>query len=410
MVKRSYAMAVLDDWSDEYVWDKTDPMDDEGDSDSEEEGIDYPDTPNSDQDSEDEDNVCRRRRRRFHSPVNHLAETDMELSDDEEMTAEHHAVLRMPLTNLCECQLCCHTGIGLCDANLNVLSISALVGYDVDIHLDNLDKLRDYVVLRAPCGVDSHVYCVKCLRTITTNPHLENTLRMGSGYCGCPSSTANCVCSDEEGRPYVYSTSALRYIFTPLEITYYNQMAARFRGSNHRVATDRFNHYMWSRGKEDSPYFPALLMQKEVTADAALKQIQFLLSADRLEVQCKECGVMLHKTSQCNALSHCGVEVCNVCGFSDVVLPPDHWKKCPRFDTDKFWHEQCGFQCVEGKCYSDIKECQVAEHQDSIKSVTETRRKFHVKALWESLPQLVSDSVMKMLPETDQTRLKTLCQ
>jgi len=88
-------------------------------------------------------------------------------------------------------------------------------------------------------------------------------------------------------------------------------------------------------------------------------------------ITCPICLCHLSKSSACNSISHCGIEICNICGFFshpptieqhqdqqttncsslslssiNTRIPANHWDAqgyygCPRWDTDDFWQSRC---------------------------------------------------------------------
>jgi hypothetical protein len=318
-----------------------------------------------------------------------------------------HVVSWMPAT----CQLCFTDGLAPVVASVppSRLSLNEL-GV-----LASTNVLNDTAIVVSSCGRIEHSYCARCIRTLTTT-HADRTVRNGRGYVQCPASLPNNACGDAEGRAYTLSLEALRFFLSPVEVVHLMQLMERYRtvvdhaGASLRIATDRLNHFVWSKGKLLCPYFPALVAQDSIEVDEVLRQLQFLMTTDgNALVMCKECGVFLSKTSQCNALSHCGVEVCNICGYSDVTIPPSHWnrrgdttttstRRCPRYDDDPAWMAQCsGYQCQETVCFDHDRECTIPQHQPGIQATLEARRVAHLKCLLASLPKFVVDRVRHRL-------------
>lgn len=129
---------------------------------------------------------------------------------------------------------------------------------------------------------------------------------------------------------------------------------------------------------------------------SSLMQAREVLENDRFRPRCSECGLMLEKSVACNAIKHCQIEHCWVCGASAccydtnplslrrstttrAVLPLSHWKTdgslfpsgtethpalgpCPRWDSDALWKRTLGVKCVEGRCYDAEKTCTEPSH------------------------------------------------
>lgn len=355
--------------------------------------VDYPDTPST---SDSDDNMS-------------LAE-DAEWSRLESPSLESvFAFPQEPATRPkqslygceSECQLCFQRGEMLCSSTTHQpVSVDELLAYRLNLFMTDEEVLCSHIIVVAPCGNVEHRYCVGCLRKLATE-YAEQTMRQFQGHLPCPSSTAEKRCCNQQDHAFVFSLQSMACFLTPAECVYWKVTAARYQPSNGvSVATGRFNHYVWSPGKEHSQYYPALVLCDQVTAEQVLPQVQYLLASDRMEVKCKECGLFLAKTTQCNALSHCGVETCNVCGFSDIAIAPEHWKICPRYD------ESSGstplYICQEGVCHDDTKECRDHTHAPGKQQLIDMRRQFHLKALWTSLSDSVKTQVWANLSVEQQ--------
>lgn len=170
----------------------------------------------------------------------------------------------------------------------------------------------------------------------------------------------------------------------------------RCKKSKERVHPEAVNHYAvkgdWMEQKMDCH----LLKNKEITVESVVEQLNRIVSMNPLHAPCNRCGVPLHKTSACNALSHCGVEKCYVCGYCTKVgekIPTDHWDEsglngCPRFDSDPCWKTLSPpFVCEEGFCYSHCKDCLHEEHRSGLQEYDRARKRFHINGLLSSLPR-----------------------
>ena len=154
-----------------------------------------------------------------------------------------------------------------------------------------------------------------------------------------------------------------------------------------------------------------LLRNGKVTEDIAVSQIQEVLRFDRLSQKCFDCGVLLSKTTQCNSLSHCGIQKCYVCGRNCAkggMLESSHWdptgtRGCPRFDCNSYWRKmiRSPFLCQEDACYSDHMECVISDHQEGIRAMHEERKFRHVIAMVRSMRLDLADAVMRRLEESN---------
>jgi hypothetical protein len=127
--------------------------------------------------------------------------------------------------------------------------------------------------------------------------------------------------------------------------------------------------------------------EEELSEEDCHEQMKaMLLSAcvdgGNVSVTCPVCTLPLQKSSACNALSHCGVEICNVCGRFTTGDPgttssrnyttlqsTGHWDPkgkcgCPRWDSDDYWDIQCRaqFVCTYGYCHDETRACTLAQH------------------------------------------------
>lgn len=149
-----------------------------------------------------------------------------------------------------------------------------------------------------------------------------------------------------------------------------------------------------------------LLRNREVTEEVAVDQIERMLAMDRVAQPCYRCGVPLLKSTECNALSHCGVQKCYMCGRNALAgghLEPEHWDAhgatgCPRYDHHAYWRSMKNpFVCAEGRCYSDAKECAVAAHRAGIEAMHAERRVWHAWGMLRSLAAPLCERVIARL-------------
>lgn len=143
----------------------------------------------------------------------------------------------------------------------------------------------------------------------------------------------------------------------------------------------------WSRHFMHADGWP--MRRREITFTNVEDSVRELPTVESgAPVSCPTCGLLLHKSSECNELTHCagGCRVCYWCGAQSFPwethgLPTDHWKTCPRYDWDALCKDT-GFGCTQGLCYSDHAECHVAEHQSGIAAMHRERaRRRHVALL-----------------------------
>ncbi|AVK75819.1 hypothetical protein pneo_cds_212 [Pandoravirus neocaledonia] len=150
-----------------------------------------------------------------------------------------------------------------------------------------------------------------------------------------------------------------------------------------------------------------LLRNREVTEEVAVDQIERVMSMDRVAQPCYRCGVPLLKSTECNGLSHCGVQKCYMCGRNALAgghLESDHWDAdgatgCPRYDHHAYWRRMktAPFVCSEGRCYNDAAECTVPAHRAGIEAMHAERRVWHVWGMLRSLSHDLGERVMARL-------------
>lgn len=181
--------------------------------------------------------------------------------------------------------------------------------------------------------------------------------------------------------------------------------------TNERLDPQAFNHYFYKRDKEVYDEQPLFYRNCELDLDLVRTQLHEIIQDNSGYVRCFNCSTKLHKTEQCNALSHCRIEICYACGRSGTPTEPltSHWDRmgltgCPRFDHHNFWNEvaRCDFRCQEGECHSqNMGDCQVTEHQVGIRNMTNIRKKARVyHALFSLLPETLEQ--IKPSLETDE--------
>lgn len=168
-----------------------------------------------------------------------------------------------------------------------------------------------------------------------------------------------------------------------------------------------FNRYFYNPNKKIKDGNPLLFRNDELEDDLIISQIEEIIDAEELYTKCMECLTPIHKTEQCNTMTHCGIERCYACGRSGTYQQPlgDHWDVsgitgCPRFDYSTFWNEWagCDFKCLETECYGDsIGSCNIDDHQEGINRVNEIRKRSHVYHAIKSLLPEQQDRIMKHL-------------
>lgn len=137
----------------------------------------------------------------------------------------------------------------------------------------------------------------------------------------------------------------------------------------------------------------------ELTEEIVTIRLKEIISMDKVYLKCPECLVVIDKTSHCNGMSHCNIEICRSCGrfsYPGRTLV-EHWsddgmRGCPRWDFSNYWNyvAQCDFKCSDSFCYGDLRDdCKYIDHQKGIiKMQTENKRCMVYHTLKSLLPEL----------------------
>jgi hypothetical protein len=376
-------------------------------SDTEEEGIDYPDTPPSldeddgkeyddieeGEDEEEIDNVVL---------AIHLHDWDM-------LDMHGHSVDRIAcLQSGKQCCICCtQVSTWMDETTGESLYLHNLSAYPNIASRADARRHELAGMVASPCGHPDHLFCFTCLRQLFLDARIY--LRQGQGHILTPCPT---MCINNRGDRYSFTDMNLHYFLTNREEREFLALQRRFQVYR-RTATsreiDNFNHYLcieWEDRKEmEMVPFPPLYKQDEITVSRAAQYLVRLVSNwETMPIRCKECLVHITKSTGCNTLSHCGLETCYVCGRTEVALPLNHWRSsvnpngCPRYDNDMYWNTvaRCNYQC-RLDCMTDHQECKNVEHQDGIRRMHECRRRFHVRGFFTSLSPTVQNLVRQYL-------------
>lgn len=384
---------------------------------SEKSDIDYPDTPGDDNETGDRGSPSPTAFDEFvatapsgwdgwdEAVMGSDSDIDIDSNDGSDII---HTIRRATRGSLTTCGICA-TEYPRVVLDGSLLSLSEVENCVYEhLLVPSEDRLDDKLVFAAPCRKSHHVYCVGCLRKIL---FMENVIRQNQGHIYCLSSSVSNPCTNDTNRPFVYDQSAIRMVLNPIEMTYFVTTAKRFQTGETRVVTDSYNHYVWPVHQFPAPAFPYMTLQNEVDAANVILQFRHILQSDKLEVKCKECGVFLQKGTQCNSLSHCGIETCNVCGYSAPRINPHHWNMnikngCPRYDEQyPNIHNYC---CTEGKCYTDFQECQIPSHRTGIQEMIAFRRQSQLIGLYLSLSFQTQIDVKKELTYQELEQIHSL--
>lgn len=403
------------DPDDEYYYDALD-------SDLESREIDYPDETEH-EDEEDSDSSV--------SSSSFLGTTSSSMSgwnttttttlgNDAEYDEPPNNFEGYPVTfTMMQCTICCEDGPLLQDKrNDFILSLEVLDRYDTSSFRNSrTGLLQPTVLVCGPCRKSGHLFCVRCLRRMIVED-LKITLQRDNGYFLCPFPYDGGPCTNDIGYRQSFTETGLKHIMNSDEMGKYYQQTARY-SNDYSVSTDNYNHYLHIPESCRHPIlpFPPLLQHNEIKTKMCLEQLLNILDSEHMSVLCKECLVPMEKSTDCNCLSHCGMETCYVCGFSDTRIPHDHWLSftnpngCPRYNWDRYWNKtrHCGFLCHQGDCYTESSRCDIKEHQRGIQNMHNIRKEFHIRALWNSLPDPLKSNIQQnMSSKPKQTLLRLI--
>lgn len=260
-------------------------------------------------------------------------------------------------TTLRECSLCYQ-----CKPVLRHTSHHKVVGWSkFNSHETNCyhPAVLDIVAL-GPCNRYAHRLCGQCLRTLIKA--LPNTTT-AAPTCPFPFGPKPCDA--------IWRRQDLHFLFTYEEWWVPIWQPPRTQG------------VLWCK-KEHA--------EREGQFEYAKvgQQILHILSTESAQsVKCPECDYLLSKSIMCNALSHCGWEICFVCGqYERPALPLNHWERCPRYNHDDYWKTQAPhYQCRENRCYSETQDCYEPTHALGRQQMNLARQQFQLQAVWQVLSE-----------------------
>jgi hypothetical protein len=173
---------------------------------------------------------------------------------------------------------------------------------------------------------------------------------------------------------------------------------------------EAYNMYLVpdSDSRDSGETFP-FRRNREWTVDKILKQIADIASADRIRLRCPCCDVVMERTVACNALRHCNVERCNVCGRCSMPgkrLDSVHWQTCPRFDEDwaRLWHVP--HPCTGHPCHSHENDCAWPEHRSGLQYVRDKTREIRISKLLDSLTSDTRARVLEAMKTNENNRMR----
>ncbi len=341
----------------------------------------------------------------------------------------------------CECSECCNS------AEPYECSICCDTFADAPTSLGAGSGAAAHLVL-PPCGNATHAACTSCIRTWATNWY-QHPIHEGQPFVTCLHHEScdavwrdihvfrPLLCDADFGRLRQLHIDAHKQdtIDAPCpNCPHHGSVPVTYLQQNPHVMVScsscntRFCFYCLTAQCADAPpcmcrhtnrtghatfntFFTgtdgAYLRNNQLQADRCAAELEDIIFGDAfLARKCDKCRAPLHKASACNAIDHCGRRRCFVCG--EQPLPGhkvlmDHWigmpgGKCPQYDNDAYWDIFVQtFQCTEGECYDEGRDCCVPEHQQGILDMHRHRKLRHFMTAIESVPPRVQDAIMTTL-------------
>ena len=169
-----------------------------------------------------------------------------------------------------------------------------------------------------------------------------------------------------------------------------------------------FNRYFLRPGKTKYNCKEGLLRNYELTKDLVIKQLEDIVQQAEPCVVCSECGVGLHRTVDCNELTHCGKKICYFCGYQCTTFELDN--NSHYCEDDCYQYMSCHpflkhlYEC-NIECHSHSHPCTNEKHKNGIWQMHEFRKKRMVQARLESLSKPLLKEVLLELQSMNSTIL-----
>ena len=152
----------------------------------------------------------------------------------------------------------------------------------------------------------------------------------------------------------------------------------------------------------------------ELSVRTCVDQLVQICTDEELSSTCAGCGVRMHKSSECNELSHCGIHRCYHCGMSGFEHESqliDHYDSehggCPLYDHSSYWKSMGLCTLCDASCQHDHGDCTRPDHAQRRRAQTTIRRLAHVRAALGSLHGTLRNRVLDALHElgNDEVRM-----
>lgn len=320
-----------------------------------------------------------------------------------------------------ECCVCCEPGEGMVDlatGRTTYLTLSRVNSHFVDVPSDltafreglNQEFLADGFLVAGACERPGHDMCVRCIRHICTRKDVcMSLLVQGKGFLPCLHSSTE-ECKNALGQRNVWPDVSMLNILTPTECSRFYKWARSVRKTvENPLPSDAYNHYFDGgpalRSERVTREYPGMFLHEAVNVVDVADQLNAIVRSEKVELFCRQCYVPLEHSSMCNTLTHCCIDMCNICGRCDFDLDNDlsHWKSennphgCPRYSDDDPELKEMGYMCCEGKCFTDTEPCTLKEHAEGRQNYLKFRKEKQCEGLWNSLSPATKTQIMPLL-------------
>jgi hypothetical protein len=254
-----------------------------------------------------------------------------------------------------------------------------------EIRLDELDHHPCFVFTNDmgfinPCK--EHVICTSCIRrSILSNA--TSILKDGAGNFPC---LGDMNCKNNLRQRTTTYIHQLREMFSEVEWSTIMEYLRNFRSSQ-----AKYQHHF---------YCIPLTPVSDINVDVIYNRIIAIFNQDQPRVQCPICTVTIQKTTACYAMRHCDWEICWMCSKLDRRLSIDHWKTCPRYDSNAYW-KQYKYLCEESICHDDNHTCQNSSHVEGKTNMNHIRKIFQLHNLFKSVDSSMECQVIKKLQQNE---------
>jgi hypothetical protein len=172
-----------------------------------------------------------------------------------------------------------------------------------------------------------------------------------------------------------------------------------------------FNYFFWKPKSKRLYLTDYKFKNEELKPQYIVNFLNKKFKDEDIYSTCPVCETKIEKTQDCNAVRHCHVEMCNVCGmFSNIGEKlHDHWSArgsngCPRWYNDPCLLDNVPtFQCTEGLCYGHmIGNCKEEAHQQGVKDYIMYKKRKLMYHYIINVPKDIRDAVLCKLSKLQE--------